>query len=207
VSPAAQAASADSIRAVLDRVFAAPEYDWEVRRHPLQFLLDWYRAVLTWLDELAASHPIAYWVVIGLLVGILVATLAHFAYLVVRALRPRAVSDSMPSIVAARSRDSAWHVAEARRLALAGRFSEALAHRFVALVLELDQGGALRYHPSKTPAEYVNEARLGAAAADEFRVLVAVLYGHLFGGALCSEQALAAFDRRAAALAGQHAAT
>jgi len=113
----------------------------------------------------------------------------------------------MPAIVAARSRDAAWHVAEARRLALAGRYGEALAHRFVALVLELDKGGALRYHPSKTPAEYVNEARLGAAAADEFRVLVAVLYGHLFGGALCSEQTLAAFDRRAAALAGHHAAT
>ena len=203
--PAAQAASADSIRAVLDRVFATPEYAWEVRRHPLQFVFDWYRDLLAWLDGLAASHPVAYWVLIGLLVGILVAVLAHFAYLVMRALRPRAVSDGMPSIVAERSRDAAWHVAEARRLALAGRFAEALAHRFVALVLELDEDGALRYHPSKTPAEYVREVRLGSVAGDDFRLLVTTLYAHLFGGAPCSELDVAAFDRRASALVGHRA--
>ena len=207
MSPAAQTVPADSIRVVLDRILAAPEYDWELRRHPLQFLLDWYRDALDWFDDLASSHPVAYWVVLGMLLGILVAILLHFGYLVVRALRPRAMSGSAPSVVLRPPRDATWHLEEARRLALEGRYSEALAHRFVALVLELEKGSVLRYHPSKTPAEYVIEARLDSAASDEFRMLVAVLYAHLFGGAPCGEPAVAAFDHRAAALVEHHAAT
>lgn len=204
--PAPQETSADSIRAVLERVFATPEYDWELRRHPLQFLLDWYRGLLDWLDALASSHPVAYWVLIGLLAGILVAILAHFGYLVVRALRPRASSRAAQAVVLTGSRDAAWHLAEARRLAREGRCGEALAHRFIALLLELDEDGTIRYHPSKTPAEYVREVRLGAVASNDLQLLVTTLYGHLFGGAPCSELDVAAFDRRASALVGHHVA-
>src|SRR3989442_12155445 len=59
--------------------------------------------------------------------------------------------------------DARAHRARAEELARAGRYAEALAHRFVALVLELERRRALAFHPSKTPAEYVGEARLDAA--------------------------------------------
>src|SRR6266566_541580 len=55
----------------------------------------------------------------------------------------------------------------------AGRYVEALAHRFLAVVLELDRLKALRFHVSKTPAEYVGEARLTDAGRASLAGLVA----------------------------------
>jgi len=72
-----------------------------------------------------------------------------------------------------------------RRSWRAGRYAEALAHRFVALVLDLERRRALAFHPSKTPAEYVGEARLDAAGRASLAELVARLYRHLFGGVPC----------------------
>src|SRR5256885_16451134 len=46
----------------------------------------------------------------------------------------------------------------ADELARAGRYVEALAHRFVALLLELERRRAPTVHPSKTPARYVPQA-------------------------------------------------
>src|SRR3989449_4753126 len=59
--------------------------------------------------------------------------------------------------------DGRAHRLRAEELARAGRYAEALAHRFVALVLDLERRRALAFHPSKTPAEYVGEAPLDAA--------------------------------------------
>jgi len=56
--------------------------------------------------------------------------------------------------------DAAATARQVEELARAGRYAEALGHRFLALVLELDRRKALRFHASKTPAEYVWEARL-----------------------------------------------
>jgi hypothetical protein len=61
----------------------------------------------------------------------------------------------------------------------------------------LDRGEALKFHPSKTPAEYVGEARLDAAGRASLGELVARLYGHLFGAAPCDEQTYRAFATQA----------
>ena len=70
-------------------------------------------------------------------------------------------------------------------LARAGRYAEALGQRFLALVLELDRRKALRFHASKTPAEYVGEARLTDRGRASLAGLVAQLYRHLFAAVPC----------------------
>jgi hypothetical protein len=83
--------------------------------------------------------------------------------------------------------DAAQQLARAEQLAREGRYTEALGHRFLAVILELDRAAALRFHAAKTPAEYLNEARLDAPGRESFDVLVARLYRHLFAALPCSE--------------------
>jgi hypothetical protein len=203
VSHSPQAFTADSIRAVLEHVYAGPEYDWTVRRHPLQFVFDWYGDLRDWLAQLEIAHPVAYWVLIGVMTGVLAAVLVHFGYLIWRALRPRQREPAAMTPAISGRRDAAWHLVESRRLADSGQCSQALAHRFASLILDLDQRKILRFHPSKTPAEYVREARLDTHTAESLRELVALLYRHVFGGMPCTDHDVTAFDRRASALVGQ----
>ena len=205
MSPALQTPAADSVGAALDRVFSAPKYDWEAPGDPFIFLRELLYDLATWLEGLRESHPAVYVVLLGLLTGMLLAILFHLGYLVWRALRPRVLPEGDRSAAAPDRRDAAWHVNEAARLATLGRYAEALAHRFTALILELDTRRALKFHPSKTPAEYTAEATLDERNRGALSELVATLYRHLFGGAPCSAQDLDSFDRRAAALATDHA--
>ena len=200
-----QEVSADSIRTVLRQVYAAPEYDWDLRRNPFQFFFDLLDSVVGWLAELEATHPVAYWILMGVLTGLLVAILLHFTYLVLRALRPRTASSVAASVRLPPPRDAAWHLNEARRLAALGRYQEAVAHRFAALLLVLDGCKVIRFHPSKTPAEYLAEMDLGEEAAAKFSALVTALYQHVFGGAECRDRDLDVFDEHATAFASDHA--
>jgi hypothetical protein len=207
VNPAPQGLSADSLSAALRRVLSKPKYDWETPDNPLQFLLDMLGRVLEWLAALEEAHPVVYGVLTGAAILLLVAILAHFGYLIWRTLKPRALPGAVGVRGAPVRRDAAWYLDEARRLAAEGRFAEALAHRFTALVLELDARRTLRFQPSKTPAEYALEAKLEAPARDTLAELVMVLYHHLFGGAPCGAADLSAFDRRAAEVVAHHAAS
>jgi hypothetical protein len=207
VNPALQVSPSDSLSAVLRRVFAQPKYDWEVPDNPFRFLLDILGRVLEWLAALQEAHPVVYGVLTGAAVGLLIAILVHFGYLIWRTLKPHALPGAVGPEAALRPRDAGWYLSEAGRLAAEGRYAEALAHRFNALVLELDARKALRFHPSKTPAEYALEAQLDAPARGALTDLVRVLYRHLFGGARCSPTDLSAFDRRAAELVTHRAAS
>lgn len=196
-----QSPPADSLRAVLRRVYASPEYEWEEPRDPLGFVRELYTALLDWLEAFQESHPVAYLVFLAVLTGLLLGILAHFGYLMWQALRPRAVGEREVIQKVQRPRDAAWHQEEAQRLVRDGRYTEALAHRFTALLLELDARKALVFHASKTPAEYVAEARLDEDGRSALTGLVGTLYGHLFGGAPCTLDEVQIFDRRAAELA------
>jgi hypothetical protein len=196
----------DSLRAILDDIFSAPEYQWDLRRHPLQFLLDLWARVYRWFDALEADHPVTYYVLIALLSGVLVAILAHFGYLIWRALRPRSAPVDPAAAAAPGRRGAQWYLSEARRLAGKGRFAESLAHRFRALILDLDRRHAVAFHPSKTPAEYVREAKLDQSGRAVLSGLVAQLYRHLFGGASCDADTVNRFDEQAAVL-GAHLAS
>src|ERR1700694_4791055 len=101
--------------------------------------------------------------------------------------------------------DAATHLARAAELARGGRYAEAMGHRFLAVVLEMDRLEVVRFHASKTPAEYVGEARLDDASRSSFAALVAQLYRHLFGAIPCDETEYRAFGAVAQELSrGQH---
>ncbi len=158
---AAGVEEADSLQAVLDSVFAGPAYQWTERRHPLGFLRDWWQDLGEWLGRLQDRHPdlfqLLFWVLVGLLVGIVL----HGAWILYRAVRvANAPRERTRGPVTPPPRDAAWYRQEAERLAGLGRYAEAMHHDFLALVLELDSRRALRFHPSKTPGEYAREARL-----------------------------------------------
>jgi len=187
----AQGIPPDSLRAALREVFARPEYRWNERPDPWAWIVAVWDRLLDWLDGLQRGHPAGFKVLLALLTLVLVGLLAHMGYVVWRITRPTARTpawgEGVGGIGAPELADARAHRLRAEELARAGRYAEALAHRFVALVLDLEWRRALAFHPSKTPAEYVGEARLDAAGRASLAELVARLYRHVFGGIPCDE--------------------
>ena len=193
--------AADSVRRALEDVFARPEYVWE----PRFSLGDWIREqalrLFDWIGRQQTAHPAAFKVVLGILIAVLVGLLLHMGYVVWRITRPTARTPAGPAPVGGlRLEDARAHRRRADELARAGRFVEALGHRFVALLLELEQQRALTVHPSKTPAEYVREARLDESGRASLADLVARLYRHVFGAVPCDAATYQAFGAAADAV-------
>lgn len=198
--------SADSLRAVVRGVMSGDEFVWHERPAIIDKLADLWRWLMSWLAELGGLHPVVYWLLVAGLLVVLIAILAHLGWTLSRAFRRPESVQAPPTMPTAALRDSVWHRAEAVRLKEAGRFIEALAHHFIALLLELDQREILRFHPSKTPREYVEEVDFEPAGQAAFAELVSRLYGHVFGGVSCSKDELDAFERRVDELGGWVAA-
>ncbi len=169
----------ERLRAALDSVFAAPAYDWNERPNPFAIVSRAWDALMAWLARLQQEHPEAFSIVFWVLAAALLGLVLRAAWVVLRAFRapPRDGEAGEPAL---RARDAAWYRAEAERLARAGHFVEAMQADFLALTLELDQRRLVRYHPSKTPQEYVREAALPDAARADLRDLVWTLYRHAF---------------------------
>jgi hypothetical protein len=145
-------------------------------------------------------------VLLSAIAVILLALLVHASYVVWRITRPTARTPGRPTgTPGAGLADAATHRARAEALARAGRYSEALAHCFIAVVLDLDERRALTFHPSKTPAEYVREARLDGSGRAALLELVRRLYRHLFGGFPCDERCYREFAAEAE-IPSQHVA-
>jgi len=166
------------------------------RRHALLWLTNLWDRVMNWLDGLADRNPAGFKVLLVVLSAVLLVLLAHMGYIVWRILRPSARTGAAVGGAAAVA-DAPSHLARAEELARAGRYAEALGHRFLAVVLDLERAEALRFHASKTPAEYVGEARLDDAGRATFAGLVARLYRHLFGAVPCDEAEYRAFGATA----------
>ncbi|MGH7546817.1 MAG: DUF4129 domain-containing protein [Gemmatimonadales bacterium] len=200
-------ALSDSLRQALDEVFARPEYSWAAYRSPFDWLRElWYR-LLDWLGAMQTVHPVGFKALLVVLIAVLAGLLAHIGYVVWRIMRPTA---GVPVVGAAaggglRLEDARAHRERAHELAGAGRYAEALAHQFAALLLDLERRRAVTFHPSKTPAEYVSEARLDPTGRASLADLVSRLYRHLFGAAPCDEHAYRDFAA-AAELVPRHVA-
>jgi hypothetical protein len=187
----------DSLRAVLDSVFADPAYRWVERPHPLAFLLRWWQVLQEWLDGLHQRHPDLFWLLFWLLIAVLVAVFVHGVWVMVRTLHAASAPGAGGGTAGPEAHGAQWYRREAARLAGLGRHREAMQADFLALVLELDQRAVLRFHPSKTPREYTVEARLAEPARQAFADLVRALYGYAFAGTPCGPGELAAWRERA----------
>ena len=182
-------------------MFARPDYRWEPRRHTLQWLENAWNRFATWLDTFSDRHPVLAELLLWACIVALVVIVVHFAYVTWRiyraTVRPAGAGAvaGLPAVA-----DPEAHRRLAAALAREGHYTEAMAHRFVALVLDLERARALRYHPSKTPAEYVGEARLDQAGRATLAGLVARLYRHVFGAAPSDEREYFEFDAAAAGL-------
>lgn len=169
----------DSLRAVLDSVFAGPAYDWQERPSPFGFFRRWTNFVVDRIAQWGAAHPEALRVLFWILLAVLALILTRAFLTMVRgfthAARP-AGPDLAPVV-----RDAASYRREAEHCFRQGRLLEAMQADFTGLILELDQRRLVRYHPSKTPQEYAGEARLSEPSRAELRDLAWGLYRHLFG--------------------------
>jgi len=197
MAPAGQAA-ADSLRAVLDSVFTGRDYHWVVQPQSMSVLRRWLNGLQAWLAGLRDAHPVGFGVFEAALIVIVLAIFVHAGWVLVRAVRPGGPGSggALPSASTAR-RDQAWYRREADRLAAEGRFVEAVQADFLALVLALDAARLLRFHPSKTPAEYAAEARLERGAQVEFGELVQSLYGYAFARRPCGADEFMSWRSRA----------
>jgi hypothetical protein len=179
---AAGDSTAAALRAVLDRVFAAPAYRWADEPPLLRLLREWWHRLTDWLQGLRLGNPFAFRLFVFALLLVLALVLAHGLWTVWRTVRGAAApEDSGLGPTPGEPRDAAWYFREADRAAGQGRRADALQLAFVGLALTLDGQGLLRYHRSKTPAECAREARLAGPDRDRLRALVGALYAHTFG--------------------------
>ncbi len=175
------ATSSDSLRALLDSVFAAPAYQWTERPRPLALLARWWSWLQAWLEGLRDSNPELFSWLTWAIFAVLLLIFLHAGWVLWRTIRAAsAPAEQGPGTGAVLGRDTEWHRREADRLAEAGRYVEALQHAFRALVLDLDRRGVLRFHPSKTPSEYTRDPALPPAERERLRALVQALYGYAF---------------------------
>lgn len=187
-------------------MFARPEYDWVEHRRILSWLATQWGNLTSWMGRLSEQHPLGFNVALALVALALVFLVVHIGYVIVRIVRPAVRTGTATSAVTGgKIMDAAAHLRIADELASAGRYAEALAHRFLAVLLELDRRKALRFHLSKTPAEYIGEVRLDDSGRASFATLVGALYRHLFGAVPCDATEYAAFGATAQDLArGPH---
>jgi hypothetical protein len=194
------AVPADSLRRTLHRVFAAPEFQWRETRHPLRVLWDGLKSAVDWLVALGDRHPMAFALVLAVMLVVLAFLLAHLGYVLWRVLRGGPVQPGAGRPALPVRHDAAWHAAEARRLVELGGYADAIGHRYVALLLALERRRTLVFHPSKTPAEYAAEARLDEAGRRGLAALTGDVYRYLFGGIACGATDWSQFDLGAARL-------
>jgi Domain of unknown function (DUF4129) len=174
---------ADSLRAVLDSVFRSRAYVWSDEPRGALLLREWWLRLRDWLDALRSGHPTLFLALIVALILVLAVILVHGLVVMILTVRGAAAREgAAPTALAAR-RGAGWYFREADALAERGRYADAMQAAFVGLALELDERGVLRFHPSKTPGEYVREARLAPGDQAALGSLVSVLYSVVFGGA------------------------
>jgi hypothetical protein len=197
--------ASDSLRAVLDSVFASGRYQWSERPDPLAFLRQWWLQLQQWLESLARNHPDLYVTLIWVAVAMLAGVLLHASWVLVRVVRG---ATAPPSVVETADRagmpDAEWFRVESRRLAQQGRFAEAIRADFQRLILELDARSVVRFRPSKTPAEYVREPGISGSDRGWLADLVHSLYAFAYAGEECGPDEFAGWQRKAEWRASAH---
>ncbi|ODT04173.1 MAG: hypothetical protein ABS52_05845 [Gemmatimonadetes bacterium SCN 70-22] len=195
-----EAARTDSLHAILDSVFASPAYRWEGREDPFGTLRRLWFATGEYLQRLREQNPDAYRLLMWALVAVLLAILAHAAWVALRTIRRGSGQpEERGGAAIAAPRDAGWYASEAARLAGEGDYVAAMQADFLRLVLELDARRVVAFHPSKTPSEYARDASLTDEGRRALLALVRELYGHAFARVPCDRAAYESWRARALA--------
>lgn len=188
----------DSLRGVLDSVFAAPAYRWVEQKDAFAIVRRWYAEAQEWLRALRESNPFSYRLILYGMILLVVLIVLHALWVLYRTVGTSSrigATSSTPDTV---RHTVVWFRHESERLAGEGKYAEAIQADFLALVLALDAWKVLRFHPSKTPAEYANESELPPQARAEFRELVHRVYGYAFARWPCGPAEYAQWRAQAA---------
>jgi hypothetical protein len=188
----------DTLRAVLDSVFAKPAYRWVEHKDAFAVLRRWYAELREWFRALRESNPLSYRLVLYAMLVVVVLIVLHALWELYRTVATSPPDADASSRSDTTARTVAWFQHESARLAAEGRYPDAIQADFLALVLALDARKLLRFHPSKTPAEYANESELSPEARAEFRVLVHRVYGYAFARWPCGPVEYAQWRAQAA---------
>jgi hypothetical protein len=188
----------DSLQSAIDSVFAGQEYQWRAIPDPWSAVRRAWTALMDAIDRLRIDNPLAYRLFVWSLIAILALIVLHALWVAARTVRGGSARGTrepeQPTMVV---RGASWYAAEAQRLAKEGRYVEAIQADFVRLMLELDGRKAVRFHPSKTPHEYVRDPGLAESSRTELRALVRALYGFAFGRAPCDVNAWESWRQQA----------
>jgi hypothetical protein len=172
-------------------VFRAPAYRWSEQKDPFAILRRWWLEFKEWLNLLRESNPLGYRIFVYALLAILLVIVVHALWVLYHTVGTATREPVTGSSHQRAPRTVSWFQHQAQRLAAEGRYAEAIQADFLALVLALDAHKVLRFHPSKTPAEYANESQFPPAVSAEFRELVRRVYGYAFARWPCDAEAYA----------------
>jgi hypothetical protein len=154
----------EAIRATVNEILSRPEFR---ASSDLPWYVEVWRKFREWAEQFngwMADHPVEGWLVIGLLVIVLLALLAHLAYLALadvwpwqRARASRGPSASSWTILEGAARNWQEALAKARRASAEGnqRLAVWISHR--VLLGLLDEQGAIRFAAGKTNTDYLRE--------------------------------------------------
>lgn len=189
---------ADSLRQVVRGVLSGAAYQWQGESDATSALRRWRRAVAAWLDDLASNHPVVFTLVLWAMVAVLVAIALHAVRVLIRATRSSPADAGRASAAGtAIVRTAAWFTALADQAFHEGRYAAAMQAHFMALTLELDTRNVLRFHPSKTPLEYLPEMPTDHDRRAAFAGLISELYRYAFAGEVCTAAAFSGWRDRA----------
>jgi len=178
-------------------VFARSAYHWTDSRPTWHLFQRLWNALVDWVDSFHTASPGLFnWFLVACTL-VLLGILGHLGWVIWRATRPSLATPRPAAGPAGVTQDAAAYLRRAEELAAGGRFTDALACRFIAVLLQLERVQALKFDPSKTPAEYVGEAKLGAQGRASLAGLVSVLYHHVFAAEPCDQVGYAAFGAQA----------
>lgn len=179
----------DSLRAVLDTVLGASAYQWTETEPRLSWLARWWRTLVDWLGHFRDSNPTAADILFWSLAAVLVLIFVHGGWIMYQTVRGATAAEGRSGTAGALAvRDERWFQRLAEDLAAEGRYAGAMQAAFTGLMLRLDAREIVRYHPSKTPREYVREARLGDDSRAGLQAAVGHLYAHAYAGRPCGRE-------------------
>ncbi|MBB4639332.1 DUF4129 domain-containing protein [Longimicrobium terrae] len=196
-----------AVHRAVEAVYRRPEYNpeppesvWDRLMEPIANAWEWLINRLGISDGLRFTAPYVFLLILALLSIAALAILGFLVWSAVRTTRPDrpgagSATGGRVRLTRPRSVDE-WDD-EARRLAAEGRLREASVALYHALLLRLEQRGALRYDPSKTPGDYRREVRGQADAARTLTGFLRRFEPIVFGGRAVDAQSYEALRQAA----------